>query len=390
MKRIFETIVKNKENIVRMSNDLSVYAMSNLIPGIEVNGSIEFPKQIFIIGAGGTGGWFLPKFVKTLNDSFPLSGTFTNELNKIKVILVDGDTVEDKNLIRQNFVKTDIGKNKAKILAGRYAPHLNDNVSLSYVDKYITDTNLYPISDDRAKEYYLELNSVFENNAINKRESVLIINLIDNGVTRKCIHSYASNNDNRKIYLIDVANDRYNGQLNFSDYTSYNMFNLASSYYVDNFDQINLNDSVSVFSCADADATEDQLFSANDMAATVLATYINNWINDGYLKYNSVKFVTSANMSVNVGNIRVVNRINDVVLGLTRSEQREKFIEIINGNSEIENSAYSEFREESRYKLGAYLIQKYIHEEWFIELCDLDSLNIRDKFLNGIENGQED
>lgn len=43
--------------------------------------------------------------------------------------LVDGDTVEPKNLIRQNFIEQDIGKNKAAVMADRYSPHLNEGIS---------------------------------------------------------------------------------------------------------------------------------------------------------------------------------------------------------------------------------------------------------------------
>ena len=36
-------------------------------------------------------------------------------------ILADGDIVEDKNLVRQNFSFTDVGENKAAVMAERYS-----------------------------------------------------------------------------------------------------------------------------------------------------------------------------------------------------------------------------------------------------------------------------
>ena len=37
------------------------------------------------------------------------------------VIICDGDVVEEKNLVRQNFTPADQGENKARVLAERYS-----------------------------------------------------------------------------------------------------------------------------------------------------------------------------------------------------------------------------------------------------------------------------
>ena len=67
--------------------------------------------KIVLLGAGGTGGYLIPHLYR-----------IAHSINKsIRIIVCDGDVVEEKNLIRQNFVRQDIGHNKAKVLAERYA-----------------------------------------------------------------------------------------------------------------------------------------------------------------------------------------------------------------------------------------------------------------------------
>jgi hypothetical protein len=62
--------------------------------------------RIFIIGCGGVGSWLAPAICL-------LAG-------RRNVTLVDGDSLEDKNLDRQLFSEDDIGRNKAEALAEKY------------------------------------------------------------------------------------------------------------------------------------------------------------------------------------------------------------------------------------------------------------------------------
>ena len=69
------------------------------------------PVKIVMLGAGGTGGHIAPHLYRLLY-----------ALNRpARFILCDGDIVEQKNLIRQNFSPADLGENKARVLAERYA-----------------------------------------------------------------------------------------------------------------------------------------------------------------------------------------------------------------------------------------------------------------------------
>ena len=55
--------------------------------------------KIVVIGAGGTGGYVIPHLYRL--------GYATNR--DIRIVVCDGDVVERKNLVRQNFVEQDIG-----------------------------------------------------------------------------------------------------------------------------------------------------------------------------------------------------------------------------------------------------------------------------------------
>ena len=71
----------------------------------------DCPVHIVMLGCGGTGGHIAPHLYRLLHALFRPS----------KVILCDGDIVEKKNLVRQNFIASDLGKNKAEVLAMRYS-----------------------------------------------------------------------------------------------------------------------------------------------------------------------------------------------------------------------------------------------------------------------------
>ena len=65
---------------------------------------------LIVVGAGGTGTYFLKEFSRFIHG--------TDALKKFKsMVIFDGDTVEDKNLARQCFQEDDIGMNKAAVMA---------------------------------------------------------------------------------------------------------------------------------------------------------------------------------------------------------------------------------------------------------------------------------
>ena len=67
--------------------------------------------KIVMLGAGGSGGHIAPHLYRLL---YALE-------RPVRFIICDGDIVEEKNLVRQNFTPADLGENKAKVLAERYS-----------------------------------------------------------------------------------------------------------------------------------------------------------------------------------------------------------------------------------------------------------------------------
>lgn len=63
-------------------------------------------KKLILVGCGGVGSWLLPALVRQHDPE--------------KIIAIDGDKLERKNLDRQLFSELDIGRNKAEALADKY------------------------------------------------------------------------------------------------------------------------------------------------------------------------------------------------------------------------------------------------------------------------------
>lgn len=316
---ILENIISSRDSdnvlIDKINTIAGDYIRSNL-SAVKFKGiKISAPKKIMILGAGGTGSWLLPKLIKILNQAVTKGMS-----SEFSILIADGDEVEPKNLMRQNFVEQDIGKNKAQVIAERYGAHCSDKINVGFIDKYIVDKDFDVPADFSDKfsllediPFFSKLVNVrhevdFTNRDLDDFDSVLILNLIDNGRSRKAIHRFAArfalqcckryvaNDGSRSIQIIDVANNTHNGQLNHSIYSEENnpsidaslFYNSMPSHYGDD-------EEISVFSCADEDVhAVDQLFSANDMAATILSNHLNEWIQSSSVLYGKTLFTTGA------------------------------------------------------------------------------------------------
>lgn len=69
-------------------------------------------SNVIIVGCGGTGSRLIPMVAQFMKSCPAILDPF--------ITLIDGDTVEMKNLARQNFIKQDIGRHKSEVLAERY------------------------------------------------------------------------------------------------------------------------------------------------------------------------------------------------------------------------------------------------------------------------------
>ena len=103
------------------------------------------PVKIVVIGAGGTGGYVIPHLYRLGYASH----------RYVRIIVCDGDVVEEKNLIRQNFVQQDIGRNKAQVQAERYSAAFG--IECEYKPDFIeNDEELFKLT---SPDFYARPNS---------------------------------------------------------------------------------------------------------------------------------------------------------------------------------------------------------------------------------------
>lgn len=272
-------------------------------------------NTIFINGCGGTGGWFIPKLAKVLNDA-ALKGKIKN---KITLVLCDGGIVEQKNLIRQNFIQKDIGHNKAKILAARYAILFPDIVDIVYVDKYLANNAIIQTYPEILRSKFIDIKDINRD-----CHNSLVFNFVDNAISRRVIHSYFSQINS---LVVDVGNNLYNGQLNTSFYTGNITLPNYGNYYNRNSDEVADNEFIKFDNCADMDMAinnPEQMFSINDFAATVASNFANTLFAEEKVYYSLVKFKVGPTLSVE--NLLPLYDINQKDLIYDFSEFYSKFI----------------------------------------------------------------
>lgn len=155
--------------------------------------SQERPVRIVMLGAGGTGGHIAPHLYRLLY-----------ALNRpVRFIICDGDVVEPKNLVRQNFIPADLGENKAKILAERYSTVFG--METEYVPNFVED-------EEQLKKLLVpqsySSNGRRDNSTL---EQVILIGAVDNNRSRQLCHRvfYQA----KELIYIDSGNGEYTGQV---------------------------------------------------------------------------------------------------------------------------------------------------------------------------------
>lgn len=170
----------------------------NLEPTLILNTAYNFGKVFIVVGAGGTGGYFIPNLARQI--------AITNGLRKIeglpehKLIIIDQDEVSLSNLNRQNFIEKDLDKNKAEVLASRYGVAFSTNIE--YLDQYITSPEmLVNIAASSCENNYDHL--------------PVIVDCVDNNKTRVFIHEAIEQMAHRfvGVYSLSSGNEFLNGQV---------------------------------------------------------------------------------------------------------------------------------------------------------------------------------
>jgi PRTRC genetic system ThiF family protein len=146
--------------------------------------------RLIQVGAGGTGSWLAPQVARLARMVQDEHGA------RVRVYFVDDDTVQAKNLRRQNFCEPELGQNKAEALARRY--------SSAYGIEAIAVTERFNADRFSRDSYYSD-------------RLTLIIGCVDTPESRAAIshaipaYRYASGPSN--IFWLDAGNDHAAGQV---------------------------------------------------------------------------------------------------------------------------------------------------------------------------------
>ena len=224
------------------------------------------PVKIVLVGTGGTGGYIVPQLYRLL---YALD-------RPIRVILCDGDLVEEKNLGRQNFIEADLGKNKAMVLAERYSNAFG--IETSYIPQYVEDEEmleelLEPLQYPQNR-YVTNQNGEAVRKVIS--EIVILIGAVDNNRSRQVFHSVFQRA--KELIYIDSGNSKASGQVICGVRRSGKTFYQPGAMLEPNNNAIAIAVSLD---CAEASISAPQTIAANLAAATVVTIHIYNILAEG-------------------------------------------------------------------------------------------------------------
>ena len=243
------------------------------------------PVQVVMLGAGGTGAHIAPHLYRLL---YALE-------RPVKFIICDGDKVEPKNLVRQNFTQADLGENKARVIAERYSEAFG--LETSYVPSFIESAERL---EELVKPEVIYTGRYVHNGegGLLVRETVpelvILIGAVDNNRSRKLCHEVFL--QARDLIYIDSGNGEYTGQIVCGVRRAGKTFYKSVGMLYPE-----VNDPEDLFptevSCAEASVSAPQTIVANLMAATAVVTMIYNILVMGD---NTVQQTTFSTRSVNI------------------------------------------------------------------------------------------
>ena len=226
--------------------------------------------NIFIVGCGGTGGYVVRDLSR-----FLFSIARRDENLKFALTLVDGDIVEEKNLLRQNFLPRDLGKNKAEVLAERHSMAFG------------LDISAYTEMIDEAK-----MRQLMQKNSRHPGRSAIpiIIGCVDNNKARRALgQAYRRF---QPSFWIDSGNERKSGQVivggRFSMYGDSNGIPSITDIYPDVKDPEK--DSTVQISCADRLMQDEQNIFVNISAATHVLNFVRKIVLGENMSAHGVSF----------------------------------------------------------------------------------------------------
>lgn len=216
---------------------------------------MDVPVKVVMLGAGGTGAHAAPHIYRLL---YALE-------RPARFIICDGDIVEVKNLVRQNFAPADLGENKARVLAERYATVFG--MEAEYVPRFIERLDdLMGLITPNGWE-------LDEHSYKKTPEMVILLGCVDNNKSRKLCHeAFYKSSD---LIYIDSGNGEFSGQVvcgvRKNGHTFFKPIGGVMPQMLKEQDKF-----PSELSCEDAAAGDPQSMAANITAATAVVDVVYN------------------------------------------------------------------------------------------------------------------
>ncbi len=234
------------------------------------------PVKIVQLGAGGTGGHIAPHLYRLL---YALE-------RPARYIICDGDVVEEKNLVRQNFTPADLGENKAKVLAERYSNVFG--LETEYVPSFVeSEEQLRRLLTPR--QWYM---GAYSRKVIT--EMVILLGAVDNNKSRRLCHQVF--HQAGELIYIDSGNGEFTGQVvcgvRRAKKTCFPSIGTVYPDVLEDTDKF-----PTELSCAEASVSAPQSMAANITAATAVVDLVYNIL---ALGESAARQTTFSTRSVNV------------------------------------------------------------------------------------------
>lgn len=230
--------------------------------------SATAPVKIIVLGAGGTGGYVIPHLYRI---AFARKGI-------VRIIVCDGDIVEQKNLVRQNFVEQDIGRNKAQVLAERYSQAFG--IECEYRSSFVEDEA--ELRELVCPDFYST-----PRNDIPETQRVILLGCVDNNKSRQMCHNVFRDIPN--LIYIDSGNDEFTGQVvcgvRQNGHTTYKPVCSLYPELLKDEDKF-----PSELSCAERTVSAPQSVTANLFASMAMVAFLYDLLICGELKTRYVTF----------------------------------------------------------------------------------------------------
>jgi PRTRC genetic system ThiF family protein len=217
--------------------------------------------SILQVGCGGTGGYLVPKLARLLMTL----GKFREGERGYN--LVDFDIVEEVNLYRQNFVQTDLGCNKAEVLAQRYGSHFSIPIG----------------SVNQKAESARDLEDVFPEVGESCR---VLIGCVDNNHARKLMQDIFEKSKTPIIY-IDSGNGKFTGQIVVGYKNNDIILEAVGTVFPESLVET---EEETPRNCALNALENPQNIGANDMAATLIFSVLNALLTNGDINTHILTF----------------------------------------------------------------------------------------------------